>query len=333
MKIDLLNRKIVLPLLLLVIVALATTRVVTFMTTAPGTGANLQVVTVGEGDNLRKIARLLEDRHLITSARLFELNARAQGNASRVKAGPYQFSDGMTPAQILAKLVNGDVYIKRFAVPEGYSIFQIAELLQQRGIFRRDAFLDACRDPQLLREMGIAGRSVEGYLYPSTYDIKPGDTEAVVIRDMVRQFDKVYGVRFAGRERQKGLRREQIVILASMIEKEAVTPSERPLIASVFANRLKKGMRLQSDPTAVYGVRAFAGKVSKADIERVSPYNTYLVPGLPPGPIGNPGSDAIEAVLNPSKTDYLYFVARQDGSHQFSGTLEEHNRAVRQYLR
>jgi UPF0755 protein len=276
---------------------------------------------------------MLENRHLTTSARLFVLNARLRGDAARLKAGPYLFNDGMTPSEILRKLVDGDVYVQRFAVPEGYSIFQIAELLHQRGIFPRNRFIAACRDRNLLKELGIPGKSVEGYLYPSTYDIPPEATEADIIREMVHQFDKVYDEQFDDRARTAGLTREQVVIMASLIEKEAVSPSERPLIASVFNNRLKKGMRLQSDPTAVYGVRAFGGKVSKTDIERPTPYNTYLIPGLPPGPIGNPGSAAIEAVLHPAQTSYLYFVARQDGSHQFSDTLDQHNQAVRQYLR
>ncbi len=334
MKFSLHNKPWALLLIVLAIsMAFASIRFVAFLVTPPGSGSNVQVVTVGQGADLRTTARMLEKLHLVSSARLFVLNARLRGAASRLKAGPYQISDGMTPSEILEKLVSGDVYVQRFAVPEGYSIFQVAELLQQRKIFRKDRFLAVCRDRKLLKELGVPGKSVEGFLYPSTYDIPPGAAEADIIREMVHQFDKVYDARFDDLARKEGLTRVQVVTLASMIEKEAVSPTERPLIASVFMNRLKRGMRLQSDPTAVYGVRAFGGKVSKADIERVTPYNTYLIPGLPPGPIGNPGSAAIDAVLHPAQTEYLYFVARQDGSHQFSDTLDEHNRAVRQYLR
>jgi UPF0755 protein len=149
----------------------------------------------------------------------------------------------------------------------------------------------------------------------------------------VGQFDKDYGQKFADRAKSLGISRCALITLASIIEKEAVVPSERPLIASVFNNRLSRGIPLQSDPTAVYGIRAFAGKVSKLDIMRPSPYNTYLIGGLPPGPIGNPGSAAIEAAITPASTGYYYFVARKDGTHYFSATLEEHNRAVRKYLR
>ena len=150
---------------------------------------------------------------------------------------------------------------------------------------------------------------------------------------MVGQFDRVYGQRFAEGAKAAGLSTRDVITLASLIEKEAVAPAERPLIASVFRNRLRIGMPLQSDPTAVYGIRAFTGSVTKQDIQRNTPYNTYLIKGLPPGPIGSPGSAAIEAVLTPATTSYLYFVARKDGTHQFSVNLEEHNRAVSRYLR
>jgi len=261
-------------LVLALLAMVAILRYAYFLSTAPGNGKNIQIVTIAEGTNLRKISRELQDQRLITSARPFVTHARLHGNAGRVKAGPYQFNDGMKPSEILTKLVDGDYFQQRFAVPEGYSIFQVAELLQQRKLFEQSTFLAACRDRQLLKELGIPGQSVEGYLYPSTYDIAPGTTAAELIRDMVGQFNKVYSEKFAAKEYTAGMTREQVIVLASLIEKEAVNPAERPLIASVFNNRLKKGMRLQSDPTAVYGVRAFAGKVSKADILRSTPYNT-----------------------------------------------------------
>jgi UPF0755 protein len=157
--------------------------------------------------------------------------------------------------------------------------------------------------------------------------------EAALIKQMVKKFHEVYAAEFAERAKESTLDMKKILTLASMIEKEAVEPTERPLIAAVFLNRLQKGMRLQSDPTAVYGIRAFAGRISKQDIMRDSPYNTYLIAGLPPGPIGNPGSGSLEAVLNPARSTYLYFVAKKDGTHYFSSTLGEHNRAVDRYLK
>lgn len=304
-----------------------------FVVTPAGDGKNVRIFDFAEGHSLKVLAEELESAGIISSARLFVIYARVKGADARAKAGSYQFNDGLPPAEILRRMVAGEIFAHRFAVPEGYSVYQIAELLENRGLFTKDSFLKRCFDRELLKELGIGGRSVEGYLYPSTYTIPPKMDEAALIRMMVGQFDKVYGQRFAERAKSLGVSTRTVVTLASMIEKEAAVPDERPLIASVFRNRLKTGMPLQSDPTAVYGVRAFGGKVSKQDISRKTPYNTYLIKGLPPGPIGNPGSESIEAALAPAATGYLYFVARKDGTHCFSATLEEHNRAVRRYLR
>jgi UPF0755 protein len=298
-----------------------------------GDGKKVQLLDFAEGNTLKKFAGDLENAGIISNARLFVFYARIRGADARIKAGYYQFNDGLSPKEILRRMVAGEIFAVRFAVPEGYSIYQIAELLESRGLFNKPSFLKECFNGALLKELGIEGKSVEGYLYPSTYDIPPKTTEADLIRMMVGQFNKVYGQKFAVRARSLGITRNVLVTLASMIEKEAIDPSERPLIASVFNNRLTRGMPLQSDPTAVYGIRSFAGKVSKQDIMRPSPYNTYLIKGIPPGPIGNPGSAAIEAAIMPASTGYYYFVARKDGTHYFSATLEEHNRAVRKYLR
>jgi UPF0755 protein len=304
-----------------------------FLATPAGDGRNVQLFDFGQGQSLKKIAAALEERKVINSAGLFVFYGRLRGDDARVKAGYYQFDDGLTPAEILRRMVAGEVQVQRFAVPEGYSIYQVGELLEGRGLFPREEFLKECFSKPLLRELEISGKSVEGYLYPSTYDITPNMTTADLIRLMVAQFDKVFTGKFAGQATAARMSPREVVILASLIEKEAVRPEERPLIASVFRNRLNKGMPLQSDPTAVYGVRAFAGNVTKRDITRATPYNTYLIRGLPPGPIGNPGSGAIAAALNPAVTGYFYFVAKKDGSHFFSATLDEHNNAVRRYLK
>ncbi|HTP65020.1 MAG TPA: endolytic transglycosylase MltG [Geobacteraceae bacterium] len=304
-----------------------------FLVSSPGDGRNVQILDFGKGQSLRRFASILKERKIISSAGLFIIYARLSGEDARVKAGFYQVNDAMTPIEILRRMVAGEVYEMRFAVPEGYSIYQVAELLAGRRLFDRETFLRECCSGPLLRELGIAGKSAEGYLYPCTYDITPDMTAADLVRLMVGQFDKVYARDFAGLAQGTHLSKREIITLASMVEKEAVRPEERPLIASVFLNRLQRRMPLQSDPTAVYGVRAFAGNVSKQDITRPSPYNTYLISGLPPGPIGNPGRAAIGAVLKPAATRYLYFVAKKDGSHFFSTTLDEHNRAVRTYLK
>jgi UPF0755 protein len=259
---------------------------------------------------------------------------RLRGDAHRLQAGEYRFSDDMMPDEILNKIVTGEVEYRKFTLPEGYSVYQAAELLEQKGYFRKDVFLEKCRDRGLLLRLGLKMSSAEGYLYPATYNLSRGGSEEQLLEQMIRQSNRAYADienEVDGGSHQFSL--HEIITLASIIEKEAVSPKEKPLISSVFHNRLRIGMPLQSDPTAVYGVRAFTGKVSKADIQRQSPYNTYLNKGLPPGPIGNPSREAVLAALNPAQTDFLYFVARQDGTHQFSRNLDEHNRAVVRFLK
>ena len=327
------KKKLLIVIAFIIILLLPLTGFGIFLTRPAGDGNTTRLFDFAEGYALRKFAGELENSGIISNARLFVIYARIRGADAKMKAGSYQFNDGLSPAEIVRRMVAGEIFAYRFAVPEGYSIYQIAELLESRGIFKKEAFLKQCFDRSLLKELGINGKSVEGYLFPSTYSIPPRMDEEGLIRMMVGQSDKVYVQRFADRVNSLGLSRSTVITLASMIEKEAAIPAERPLIASVFRNRLNKGMPLQSDPTAVYGVRAFPGKVSKQDIMRRSPYNTYVIQGLPPGPIGNPGSEAMEAAIAPSSTTYLYFVAKKDGSHFFSDTLADHNRAVRKYLR
>lgn len=299
---------------------------------SPGHGSVVTEISFPPGSGVRKLASELKAGGVIRSSWHFVLVARLRGDANRLKAGEYRFNDAMTPGQILRKIVSGEVDYRKFTLPEGYSMYQAAELLEQKGYFRKNVFLEKCRDKGLLSRLGLKESSVEGYLYPATYNLTRGGSEEQLLEQMVGQFNRNYGG-IRGGERTRRLSRHEIITLASMIEKEAVTADEKPLIASVFYNRLRIGMPLQSDPTAVYKVRAFTGKVSKADIQHASPYNTYLNKGLPPGPIGNPGRGALQAAMNPAATDYLYFVARQDGTHYFSRTLDEHNRAVVRYLR
>jgi UPF0755 protein len=299
---------------------------------SPGRGSVLCDISFPPGSGIRKLANELKAGGVIRSSWHFVLMTRLRGDAHRLKAGEYRFSDDMTPDVILKKIVSGEVDYRKFTLPEGYSVYQAAELLEQKGYFSKDAFLKKCRNNELLARLGINSHSAEGYLYPATYNLSRGGSEEQLLEQMVGQFNKAYAAIQKG-EGTRRFSRHEIVTLASIIEKEAVSADEKPLISSVFYNRLRIGMPLQSDPTAVYGVRAFSGKVSKADIQRPSPYNTYLNKGLPPGPIGNPGRDAVRAAMNPANTDFLYFVARQDGTHQFSRNLTEHNRAVVRYLR
>ena len=299
---------------------------------SPGNGSVSCNISFPQGSGIRKLATELKAGGVIRSQWHFVLMTRLRGDAHRLQAGEYRFSDDMTPEMILMKIVSGEVDYRKFTLPEGYSIFQAAELLEQKGYFSKDAFLEKCRDKSVLVRLGVTVASAEGYLYPATYNLSRTGGEELLLEQMVGQFNKEYPDIQTGEESGR-FSRHEIVTLASIIEKEAVSADEKPLISSVFHNRLRIGMPLQSDPTAVYGVRAFTGRVSKTDIQRSSPYNTYLNKGLPPGPIGNPGIDAVTAAMNPAKSDFLYFVARQDGTHQFSRNLDDHNRAVARYLK
>lgn len=298
----------------------------------PGDGSRELELSFPPGSGIRKLAGELKTGGIIRSSWHFILVTRLRGQAHRLKAGDYRFNNSMTPSRILEKLAAGDVDYRKFSLPEGYSIYQAAELLEQKGYFKKNDFLEKCRDAALIRRLGLNLTSLEGYLYPATYNLVRNGNEEQLLEQMVAQFEKRYTEALASGA-SPGMSRHQLVTLASMIEKEAVSSEEKPLISSVFHNRLRIGMPLQSDPTAVYGVRAFSGKVTKADIEVRSPYNTYQIKGLPPGPIGNPGQEALQAAMHPAQTPYLYFVARKDGTHQFSRSLEDHNRAVSKFLR
>ncbi len=297
-----------------------------------GEGRHVYGLTVRKGDSFAQTAQRLERQQVVRSSLYLRILGRLRGLDTRVQPGDYRLSDAMKPGDILKKLASGEVDACKFAVPEGYSIYQLAELAARQGLFSREVFLSACRDKRLLAEFGIPAKTVEGYLFPGTYLVGFHMDERGLLTEMLREFRR----RNRGLEQasaEAGLTPKQVVTLASMVEKEAVRPQEKPLIASVFRNRLKIGMPLQSDPTAIYGVRAFGGTVTKQDVQRQSPYNTYRIRGIPPGPIGNPGVDAIKAVLQPAHTDYFYFVARKDGTHQFSRTLAEHNQGVYQFLK
>ncbi|SJZ78075.1 UPF0755 protein [Trichlorobacter thiogenes] len=297
-----------------------------------GDATRVYGLTVPKGAGFAGVANELKQAGVIRSSLHLRLVARLRGLDRRMQTGDYRISSAMVPSQILEKLANGQTDACKFTLPEGYSIYQAAELLHKQGVFDRAAFLEACSDRSLLTELGINAKSVEGYLFPGTYQIGFHMDEAGLVTEMVRAFrHKAEG--FKPLLDAAGMTIEQVVILASIIEREAVSAEEKPLIASVFLNRLRIGMPLQSDPTAIYGAKVFGGTVTKQDLQRTTLYNTYKVKGLPVGPIGNPGLEAMQAVLQPAKTDYLYFVARKNGTHQFSRTLAEHNQGVNRFLK
>jgi UPF0755 protein len=301
----------------------------------PSREPHAKVVVIPSGLNFNDIARILEENGIVRDRRSFYLLARFEDVIPRIKAGEYEVNTGMKPIEVLMKLVRGDVIKYPITIPEGYNLFQIAEILDQDQVCTKKNFLEKARDPDFISSLGIEGESLEGYLFPDTYNFPRGFGEEPVIRQMVARFKAVYAS-LAKRAEQLGLSQKEVVILASMIEKEAVEDQERGLISAVFHNRLRRGMALQSDPTAVYGFRprrAHSERITRQDLLRKSPYNTYCIMGLPKGPIANPGLKSLQAALYPADVNYLYFVSRNNGTHYFSSTLQEHNRAVTKYHR
>jgi UPF0755 protein len=233
----------------------------------------------------------------------------------------------MPPVHLLEILRKGIVILHPVIIPEGFNKEQIADAIAAKGLADRKRFLELTQDKSLLRQYGIPGPSFEGYLFPDTYYFSRGTPALAILDTMVRRFKQV-AAPLAETSESKGMKFEDVVILASIVEKETGRPEERPLIASVFLNRLRLGMRLESDPTVIYGIANFDGDLKKKDLTEKTPYNTYVIQGLTPGPIANPGIESIKAVIEPARTDYLYFVSKNDGSHHFSKNLSEHNRAV-----
>ena len=295
-----------------------------------GTGASGASVRIPAGSDLRQIARTLADAGVITSPQAFVLAARIAGVDRRLHPGDYRLDPGMRLPALLRALQDGRGRIAAVTIPEGWRIEQIADRLAVAGVCTRDDFLPATRDRSLLSELAIPGPSAEGFLFPETYALQLPTNPADVIRAMHRQFMKVWGELTAG-VAPPSLSPLAAVTLASIVERETASPEERPLVAAVFLNRLRLGMPLQADPTVIYGMDAFDGNIRRRDLAAENPYNTYVIRGLPPGPIASPGRASLAAVLAPAPVDFLYFVARNDGTHQFSRSLAEHNRAVQRY--
>jgi UPF0755 protein len=289
------------------------------------------IFVIEPGKNLKQIAKDLKSRELIPSVLLFRAYARYQKVATRIPAGEHLLSTPASPAQILDQLLKNRIKLYRLTVPEGLNMEETAAVVSRTGFCDMDRFLSLCRDPDFITDLDVPSHTLEGFLYPDTYFFPKTATCRQIITKMVTTFFSMYTPRWEERAEDLGFTLQQIVTLASMIEKEAGIPSERPLISSVFHNRLQKGMRLQSDPTVIYGDPEFEGRIRTRHLRRKTDYNTYQMHGLPKGPIASPGAKAIEAALFPAQSDYLFFVSKNDKTHHFSKTLAEHNQAVREY--
>jgi peptidoglycan lytic transglycosylase G len=302
-----------------------------FAQTPAGGGQPAVMLTVMSGESLIQLSARLQAEGLITDGRRFRWLARLRGDDKRLKAGEYRLTAAMTPIRLLDVFVSGDVFLHVLTVPEGFTMAQIAAELDRQGLTDGSRFLSLASTPEVVASFGLEGKTLEGFLFPDTYHFPKGVSPQTIITRMVERFREQFHESWYQRARQMGLSLLEVVTLASIIEKETGDPAERPLISSVFHNRLKKGMRLESDPTVIYGIKGFDGNLTKKHLSTPTPYNTYRIRGLPPGPIANPGRPAIEAALYPAQSNYLYFVAKKDGTHYFSTTIAEHNAAVRKY--
>jgi UPF0755 protein len=286
---------------------------------------------VPAGSTLRRVASELARAGLVRSELAMIALARWRGAEGSLHAGEYELSAGWGTRRILEQIVAGRVVTYEVTLPEGLDAAQIAARLELAGVARADAFLAVARDPSVAAEFGVEGPGLEGYLFPETYQIPHGLTPKQVAKVLVDQFHRAWG-ELAADASARGLSMREAVTLASIVEKETGAPEERPLVASVFANRLARHMRLDSDPTTIYGIAAFDGNLRRADLEDESNrWNTYRIDGLPPTPIASPGAASLRAAVHPAETPYLYFVSRNDGTHVFAQSLAEHNANVARY--
>jgi UPF0755 protein len=287
-------------------------------------------VRVEQGESFSTIVRKLRERKVISNERVFSLWARLSGAEKKIQWGLYRFELPLSPNEVLKRIVGGKGVFHRVTIPEGLNVKEIAELLAKMGVVDKERFLTEASNAELLTSLGLQGKSIEGYLFPNTYQFTPSTPEKEIIVTMAEQFRKVFEP-LMNEPGNGNLTPHEILTLASIIEKETAVEAERPLVSAVFHNRLKLSMPLQSDPTVIYGIKDFNGNLTRRDLQRPSPYNTYRMSSLPPGPICNPGLSSIKAALQPAAVPYLYFVSKNDGSHLFSETLEDHNRAVKVY--
>ncbi len=301
----------------------------------PPSGAALtKIIFIKKGYPLKKVSETLEQEGIVKNRHFFVLLAVVLGKKTKIKAGEYEFRTHMLPLEVLDALVRGQVKRHLVTIPEGYTLSQIAELLQDLNLVEKKGFLQKASSPAFISSLGLsesAGPTLEGYLFPDTYHLFREMDPEEVIQMMVHQFKKVFGPDLIHRASELGISQKEAVILASIIEKETPLPEEKPLISAVFHNRLKRNMPLQSDPTVIYGIKNFNGNLTKEHLSKQTPYNTYLILGLPPTPICNPGRESLMAALYPASVSYLYFVSKNDGSHYFSSEIEEHTRAVWKY--
>jgi UPF0755 protein len=294
-------------------------------------GGGKTVVNIPDGSSAGSIGCILAEKGIVRSPFAFKLLVRLSGKSGRLQPGAYELSGSMTPSAVLKKIVSGEVCARWVTVPEGFTVRQVAERLAAKGLADKSRFESFATQRGQSFKAGFPspGPSLEGYLFPDTYLVPEGVSEEKIIDNMLQAFCDKVAEPLRGDIAASGMSMHQVITLASLIEREAKVPGDRALVSAVLHNRLKKNMRLQVDATVLYSLGAHKSRVLYRDLTVDSPYNTYRNAGLPPGPIANPGLASIKAALHPANADYLYYVARPDGSHIFSRTIEEHADAIK----
>lgn len=296
-----------------------------------------QIITIEPGSGTETVMEKLSKIGIVRHPRLLQLYLTVTRGNRRLRAGDYKFPSPISPLQALDRIRRGEVYYQRVTIPEGFNRFEIAELLAEKTKkASAEKFLELMNDTKAIDNIDPKASNLEGYLFPDTYNFNSRTTAAELVSVMVRRFNEVFTPEWAQRTTELKMSVHQVVTLASIIEKEAKVPGDRALIASALTNRLALGMPLAADPTFIYAAqmaRDYDGNPNQPRYRRsTSPYNTYVYPGLPPGPIASPGKASLEAALYPAQTDFLYYVvAGADGHHKFSRTAAEHELAVQQY--
>lgn len=289
-------------------------------------------VDIPHGASRRTVSRILASQGVVRSRWAFEALCRWQRHT--LQAGEYFFDRPVTPSQVFDAIANGRVFVRELVIPEGYSMFDIADLVAREDFTSREDFLAAARNPAVIRDLDPTAPSLEGYLFPATYEFPRHPTGQQMVDAMVKRFRQEWSTLLPDSGDPPPAKLADTLTLASLVERETPKPDERPLVAGVFANRLRRHQLLQCDPTVVYALELggeYPVTLQAGDLQFESPYNTYRHPGLPPGPIANPGEASIRAALAPAQTDYLYFVANTEGGHFFGKTLAEHNHNVALY--
>jgi len=304
--------------------------IVELMVPVPGVSKKIEL-EIPKGSTFRQAIEIFSKEKLIRDKNLFLFIGRVSGLDRKIRAGYYSIYESMSPLDIFKMLKKGQIIEYEITIVEGDSLREIAEKLSEKGIMSKNDFMLLSSDEDFLASYTIDAPTFEGYLFPDTYKIPKGMDPEDAIGTMINKMREKYSGKLRARTSELGLSEREVLTLASIIEKEAKTDEERALISAVYHNRLRKGIPLQADPTSIYGIKSSREKITTKDLQRRTPYNTYVIKGLPPGPIASPGIKSIVAAMYPADVPYIYFVSNDDGTHRFSVTREEHISAVKSY--